>query len=111
VDTSIRVIGEVMTADGSVRPVYELEDGTEYVVDDDGCVVTGIWLLMPEEEEPEPCDRPVIVYPDGAGLLRPTFVSERTLREWLSNALPCFGHKRAASHFVKPLTTLVCLPS
>lgn len=65
-DTSIRVIGDVPLADGSCRPVYELEDGTQYVVDDDGCLLTGVWLLVPEDEEPEPCDRPVIVYKDGA---------------------------------------------
>jgi hypothetical protein len=64
-DTSIRVIGDVTLADGSSRPVYELADGTQYVVDDDGRLVTGNWLLVPEDEEPEACDRPVIVYPDG----------------------------------------------
>jgi hypothetical protein len=64
-DTSVRVIGDVMMADGSSRLVYELDDGTQYVVDDDGCQVTGTWLLVPEDEEPEPCDRPVIVYLDG----------------------------------------------
>ena len=58
VPASVAVIGpksEVLS--------YELEDGTQYVVDDDGSLLTGVWLLVAEDEEP--CDRPVIVYPDG----------------------------------------------
>jgi len=55
----------VEPADALVWPA-ELDDGTQYVVDDDGCLMTGIWLLVPKDGQPEPCDRPVIVYPDGA---------------------------------------------
>jgi hypothetical protein len=66
-DTSIRVIGQVTLADGSCRQVYEVDDGTQYVVDDDGQLVMGTWLLV--EEEPDgPCDLPVIVYQDGEPL-------------------------------------------
>jgi hypothetical protein len=40
-------------------------NGQQYLVDDDGQLVYGTWVLV-EEEEPEcPCDRPVIVYEDG----------------------------------------------
>jgi len=75
VNTSIRVIGAVTLADGSCRSVYELEDGTQYVVDDDGSLLTGNWLLVAEDEQPEPCDKPVIVYPDGAPAFRPCLLA------------------------------------
>jgi hypothetical protein len=68
-DTSIRGIGQVTLADGSCRQVYAVDDGTQYVVDDDGQLVVGTWLLMAGEEPDGPCDRPVIIYSDGA----PTF--------------------------------------
>lgn len=57
-----RIIGDIFCTDGVLRTVYEHEDGGQYVVDD-GQLVLGHWLELPEEPEPpEPCDRPVIVY-------------------------------------------------
>jgi hypothetical protein len=64
-DTSIRVIGEVALTDGSSRDVYEIDDGRQYIVGDDGQPVAGTWLLVDEEEPDCPCDRPVLVYPEG----------------------------------------------
>jgi hypothetical protein len=62
-DTSIRVIGEVTLADGICRHMYE-RDGLQYVVDDDGQLVYGAWLVVEKEEPCSPCDLPVIVYDD-----------------------------------------------
>lgn len=65
-DTSIRVIGSVTLTNGKCRDVYELEDGTQLVVDDDGGIITGTWLVTDDPNEGNvPCDRPVIVYLDG----------------------------------------------
>jgi hypothetical protein len=46
------VIGHCQFADGAMRPVYD--DGKrQYVIDDQGFKVYGVWLI-PEEEPPHP---------------------------------------------------------
>jgi hypothetical protein len=45
-------IGERLFTDGSVRPVFELPDGRQYVECDDGERVYGTWL--PPADEPVP---------------------------------------------------------
>jgi hypothetical protein len=52
------VIGHCQFADGAMRPIYD--DGQrQYVIDDDGYSVYGVWLIP--EEEPAP---PLIVLAD-----------------------------------------------
>jgi hypothetical protein len=52
------VIGHCQFADGAMRPIYD--DGLrQYVIDDDGYPVYGVWLIP--EEEPTP---PLIVPAD-----------------------------------------------
>jgi hypothetical protein len=41
---------------GELRPVFETSSGQQYVLDDDGNRVYGIWFIPPEE-----CDCPVVV--------------------------------------------------
>jgi hypothetical protein len=48
--------------DGLRRPVFEEPDGRQYVLDDDGEPVYGVWFIPREE-----CDLPVIVRPDDRG--------------------------------------------
>jgi hypothetical protein len=43
-----RVIGEREFTDGVVRPVYEDNKG-QYVLDADGEMVRGVWLLPPDD--------------------------------------------------------------
>jgi predicted RNA-binding protein YlxR (DUF448 family) len=43
-----RVIGEREFTDGVVRLVYEDDQG-QYVLDPDGKMVRGVWLLPPDE--------------------------------------------------------------
>jgi hypothetical protein len=42
--------------DGPMRPVYEQHDGRQYVIDDDGEPVYGVWYIPREE-----ADLPVVV--------------------------------------------------
>jgi hypothetical protein len=52
------VIGHCQFADGALRPVYD--DGKrQYVIDDDGYRVYGVWLIPKEEP-----DLPLIVPAD-----------------------------------------------
>ena len=48
---------QITLVDGSRQPVYEDERG-QYVVNDDGPRVHGVWYIRPEE-----CDVPNIVDP------------------------------------------------
>lgn len=43
-------IGKVPFVDGVERDVYQDADGRQYVIDDDGVSVHGVWLL--QEDEP-----------------------------------------------------------
>ncbi len=43
------VVATVAFVDGIQREVYEEVSGHQYVLDDDGVRVYGIWLLSPEE--------------------------------------------------------------
>jgi hypothetical protein len=51
-------IASVRFVDGVTRPVYE-ESGRQYVYDEEGERVYGVWFLSPEEG-----DEPVIVEPE-----------------------------------------------
>jgi hypothetical protein len=53
------VVGHCQFADGAMRPVYD-EGKRQYVIDDDGYKVHGVWLIP--EDEP---DLPLIVPADG----------------------------------------------
>ena len=48
-------IAYVHCTDGTVRPVIEDFTG-QYVIDEDGCKVRGVWFIPPEE-----CVLPIIV--------------------------------------------------
>ena len=50
-------IAQVRVVDGVTRPVFE-ESGRQFVFDDDGLPVYGMWFLPPEE-----CDEPIVVWP------------------------------------------------
>jgi hypothetical protein len=53
------IIAWVEFNDGPMRPVYEDVDGRQFVIDDDGQWVYGVWFIPPE------CDEPVISYGPG----------------------------------------------
>jgi hypothetical protein len=48
-----RIIGEVDFVDGSRRLVYEGPDGRQYVLDDEGELVHGVWVMPAEEVVPD----------------------------------------------------------
>jgi hypothetical protein len=43
-----RIIGSGDFTDGTQRAVYEDDDGRQFVIDDDGQAVYGIWILPDE---------------------------------------------------------------
>ncbi len=47
--SSGRIIGRRLFTDGAERLVYEDADGRQYVVDDDGQRVEGVWLPSAHE--------------------------------------------------------------
>jgi hypothetical protein len=51
----VKPIGSRVFVDGTVRPIYQDAHG-QYVLDDDGARVYGVWLI-PEDE----CDAPLVV--------------------------------------------------
>jgi hypothetical protein len=53
--TDPRAVGRVPFTDGAEREVYEDADGRQYVLDDDGGRVYGVWVM--------PADEPVLVGP------------------------------------------------
>ena len=55
-----RVVAHVEFLGGAMRPVYEQPDGRQYVHDDDGEQVFGVWFIPREEPE---ADAPAIVEP------------------------------------------------
>jgi hypothetical protein len=59
---SDELLGHGLFTDGTRRPSYQDAAGMQYVLDDDGARVHGVFLI-PDEE---PCDVPVIV-PTGDG--------------------------------------------
>jgi hypothetical protein len=50
--------------DGAWRPVYETPSGRQYIIDEEGEQVFGVWFV-PREECLGAADRPIIVEPDG----------------------------------------------
>jgi hypothetical protein len=54
-----RYLGTAAFIDGIDRAVYD-EDGRQFVHDDAGHKVYGVWIYIDEDE----CDRPVVVEPD-----------------------------------------------
>ena len=54
------IIARVPLADGRTRAVYEGPDGRQFVLDNDGEPVFGVWVLGPED-----ADEPAIVHPGG----------------------------------------------
>jgi hypothetical protein len=50
------VVAHVDFADGQRRPVYQDAAGRQYVVDDDGEPVHGVWYIPRDE-----CDAPIVV--------------------------------------------------
>jgi hypothetical protein len=51
----VYVIGAREMTDGTTRQVLEEEDGRQFILDDDGLPVYGVWLLP---DEPTAFDRP-----------------------------------------------------
>jgi hypothetical protein len=51
------IIAYRLFTDGTTRPIYEDWHGKQYVVDDDGRHVYGVWFI-PESEDIEP---PILV--------------------------------------------------
>jgi hypothetical protein len=49
-------IGETPFIDGTIRPVFLVADGRQFVLDADGQPVYGVWVYV---------DEPVISSPDG----------------------------------------------
>ena len=43
-----QVIGKRRFLDGEVRVVYQDQDGRQFVLDDDGQAVYGVWILVDE---------------------------------------------------------------
>jgi hypothetical protein len=43
-----RIIGTRNFTDGSQRAVYEDDDGCQFVIDDEGQAVYGVWVLADE---------------------------------------------------------------
>jgi hypothetical protein len=43
-----RIIGTREFTDGAQRAVYEVDDGRQFVIDDEGQAVYGTWLLPDE---------------------------------------------------------------
>jgi hypothetical protein len=54
------IIGYRQFVDGSSRPIFEQLDGRQYVMDDDGNCVYGVWILPPDGS----IDLPLIVQPE-----------------------------------------------
>ncbi|HKB40021.1 MAG TPA: hypothetical protein VKD72_26530, partial [Gemmataceae bacterium] len=54
-NTPPRLVAHVEFTDGQRRPVWEDERG-QYVVDEDGTKVRGVWLILPDE-----ADSPIVV--------------------------------------------------
>jgi hypothetical protein len=52
------IIGYMQFVDGSKRPIFEQVDGRQYVFDDDGKRVYGVWIISVDRN-----DLPVIVQP------------------------------------------------
>jgi len=50
------IVAYVEFVGGAMRPVYEEPGGRQYVIDNDGEPVYGVWIIPREE-----CDRPIIV--------------------------------------------------
>jgi len=48
-----RRLGLIRCADGRLRPVFELPDGQQFVLREDGEQVFGIWKLEEEADEPQ----------------------------------------------------------
>ena len=44
------IIGWVAFADGCKRDIYQASDGRQYVVDDSGLRVSGVWIIEPDDE-------------------------------------------------------------
>ena len=55
-----RIIGTRDFADGSQRAVYEDADGLQFVIDDEGHAVFGVWILA-DEPDITPDARRVVV--------------------------------------------------
>jgi hypothetical protein len=53
---SDEVVAYVEFADGQRRPVYQDATGRQYVVDDDGEPIRGVWYIPRDE-----CDVPIVV--------------------------------------------------
>ena len=51
-----RPLAHIDLADGSERPVFQDDDGRQYILDDDDLPVFGVWFVAGED-----CDQPVIV--------------------------------------------------
>ena len=54
--TAPDAIAYIEFADGKLRPVFETSEGRQYIIDEKGRKVFGVWFMRPEE-----CDQPVIV--------------------------------------------------
>ena len=54
-------IAYVWFVDGVKRPIFEEPNGRQYVIDDDGEPVYGVWYVPPEVLAEMFGDRPVIV--------------------------------------------------
>jgi hypothetical protein len=50
------IVAYVEFVGGATRPAFQDAGGRQYVLDDGGNAVWGVWFLTPEE-----CDQPVIV--------------------------------------------------
>lgn len=61
------IIAYIWFADGVKRPVYQSADGRQYVVDDEGEKVYGVWYIPPEERT-----GPDIIVQCGPPLMRHT---------------------------------------
>jgi hypothetical protein len=57
---SERIIGEREFTDGVTRPVFEDDEGQQYVLDDDAVAVCGLWLGA---DEPTVGDASASEYP------------------------------------------------
>jgi hypothetical protein len=58
--TPDRIIGQRLFTDGTERRVFEDDQGRQYVLDDDGQRVDGVWL--------PPADEPIVVSGPGKTL-------------------------------------------
>ena len=61
-----RIIGAGEFTDGSQRAVYEDDDGRQFVIDDEGQAVYGVWILVDEPVTLTTLDRAVASEPTSA---------------------------------------------